>query len=76
LYQTFYINAEGEVDVAYVKDRAFYPVEVKWVNQTRAKDLKQINKYPNGIIVSKNENLELVPPHHFLPKYLYDNLSS
>ena len=54
-YPVYYIKAEGEVDIAYVQDNHFYPVEIKWTNQLRAKDLKQILKYPNSIILSKNK---------------------
>jgi predicted AAA+ superfamily ATPase len=37
----------------YYKDNKFWPLEVKWTNQLRPKDLKQISKYPNSIILSK-----------------------
>jgi predicted AAA+ superfamily ATPase len=74
LYPTYYIKAEGEVDVAYVKDSAFHPIEIKWTNQTRPKDIKQIKKYPQGQIWSKvNEPhmLEHIPVLP-LPKALYE----
>lgn len=32
-YPTFYIKAEGEVDVAYIEQDRFRPVEVKWTGQ-------------------------------------------
>lgn len=54
-YPTYYIKAEGEVDIAYVNDNKFWPIEIKWRNQLREKDLKQILKYPNGRIFSKNK---------------------
>ena len=47
---TYYIKAEGEVDIAFVRDGRFWPLEVKWTGQVRPKDLKQIRKYPNGAI--------------------------
>lgn len=53
VYPTYYIKAEGEVDVAYVYDKKFWPVEVKWTNQIRSKDLKQITKYKNAKIYAK-----------------------
>jgi len=56
LYPTFYIKAEGEVDVAYVKDQKFWPVEIKWTNQLHPKDLKQIQKYKNSLILSKQKS--------------------
>ncbi|MFN3235132.1 MAG: ATP-binding protein [Gammaproteobacteria bacterium] len=49
-YSTYYIKAEGEVDIAYVKNNHFYPIEVKWTSQLRPKDLKQISKYSHGEI--------------------------
>lgn len=52
-YPTYYIKAEGEVDVAYVSKYRFWPIEVKWTNQLREKDLKQILKYHNGKILAK-----------------------
>jgi len=52
-YPTYYIKAEGEVDVAYIKDKKFWPIEVKWRNQLRPSDLKQILKYKNAKIWSK-----------------------
>lgn len=53
LYPTYYIKAEGEVDVAYVRDDRFWPVEVKWTEQLRPKELKQIAKYPNARILNR-----------------------
>lgn len=59
-----YIKADGEVDIAYIDRDKFWPVEIKWTNQIRQKDLKQIMKYPNGRILSKTShvgNLNKVP---------------
>lgn len=52
-YPTYYIKAEGEVDLAYVNKKKFWPIEIKWTNQLRPKDLKQIGKYNNGEIWAK-----------------------
>ena len=41
------------MDVAYVRDGRFWPVEVKWSNQLRPKSLKQIARYGNGEVWSK-----------------------
>lgn len=54
-YPTYYIKADGEVDIAYIDGKDFFPVEIKWRNQIRAKDLKQIKKYPRAIILAKQE---------------------
>lgn len=71
-YPTYYIKGEGEVDVAYVKDSKFWPIEVKWTEQCRVKDLKQIQKYRNGIILAKQSSAHKVnnTPSYPLPWYL------
>ena len=53
-YPTYYIKAEGEVDVALVVENGFEPLEIKWTEQLRPKDLKQIAKYRNGRILTKS----------------------
>jgi uncharacterized protein len=53
IYPTFYIKAAGEVDIAYVKNNRFWPVEVKWTNQMNSSDLKQIQKYRNAQLFCK-----------------------
>jgi len=71
---TYYIKSEGEVDVAYIHQKKFWPVEIKWRNQQRPSDLKQILKYPNGLIYAKVkqvgqiENTPILP----LPDALYE----
>jgi len=52
-FPTYYIKAEGEVDIAYVDQNRFWPVEIKWGTQLRPKDLKQMSKYQNSRILSK-----------------------
>lgn len=52
-YPTYYIKAEGEIDIAYVSQGAFWPIELKWRNQMRPKEFKQIKKYSNAEIWSK-----------------------
>ena len=50
---TYYLKAEGEVDIAYVADGRCWPLEVKWTGQLHAKSLKQITKYPHGRILTR-----------------------
>lgn len=59
-FPTYYVKAEGKIDIAYVKDKKMWPIEVKWTNQLRAKDLKQILKYPHGKIFSKVNNFSSI----------------
>jgi uncharacterized protein len=51
-YNTYYIKAAGEIDVAYIDNKKFWPVEVKWRNQIRPKDIKQVSKYKDAKILS------------------------
>jgi predicted AAA+ superfamily ATPase len=52
-YPTYYIKGEGEVDVAYIHKKRFWPVEIKWTGQLKPKDLKQVRKYPNSLVCSR-----------------------
>ncbi len=78
-YSTYYIKAEGEVDVAYIKNKKFWPIEVKWTEQMRSKDLKQIQKYKNGIVLSKQQDIGKInttpsfPLPWYLAKIAYEN---
>ncbi|WP_264773990.1 ATP-binding protein [Coxiella burnetii] len=56
-YPTYYIKCEGEIDVAYVHKNAVWPIEIKWRNQLRPHDLKQIKKYKRARIFSKTNVL-------------------
>lgn len=53
-FPTYYIKAEGEVDIAYINKGLFWPVEVKWTNQIRPKDIKQLAKYSRGRILGRS----------------------
>lgn len=63
-HATYYIKAEGEVDIAYVEGKTFHPIEIKWTGQMRPKDLKQVKKYSNARIWTKQANFN---PIHELP---------
>jgi uncharacterized protein len=52
-FPTYYIKAEGEVDIAYVHQDRFWPIEVKWRNQLRPQEFKQLAKYKNAEIFAK-----------------------
>ena len=72
-FPTYYIKAKGEVDIAYVDDGMFHPIEVKWTGQIRPADIKQIAKYRRGRILNKSrapgsiQGIETEP----LPLHLY-----
>ncbi|NQY74674.1 MAG: ATP-binding protein [Candidatus Margulisbacteria bacterium] len=70
--EAFYIKGVGEIDVAILLGKKIQPIEVKWTTQIRSKDLKEIQKHKNGIILTKGihintigENLR-VPVSRFL----------
>ncbi len=71
-YPTYYIKGDGEVDIAYIKDDSFWPVEIKWTGQLRPKTLKQIGKYSNGLILARQSRpLQIADiPVVFLPQKL------
>lgn len=52
-YPTYYIQANGEIDLVYLAAQQFWPIVITWTNQIRPKDLKQLLKYPNGKILTK-----------------------
>jgi predicted AAA+ superfamily ATPase len=54
-FPTYYIKAEGEIDIAYICKNRFWPVEIKWTKQLRPKELKQISKYSNGLILTRSK---------------------
>ncbi len=54
-FPVFYIKSKGEVDIAYIEKKRFWPIEVKWTGQIRPKELKQISKYSNGKILTKTK---------------------
>jgi predicted AAA+ superfamily ATPase len=66
-FPTYYIKADGEVDVAYVHQKKCWPVEVKWTKQLRPKDLKQICKYKNGYIYAKTNVVTKIQDIPVLP---------
>ncbi len=66
-FPTYYIKAQGEVDIAYVHENRFWPVEIKWTSQVRPADLKQVCKYPNGVILGKTRQPGLVQNTPILP---------
>jgi predicted AAA+ superfamily ATPase len=70
-YPCYYIKSAGEVDVAYVADDKLHPVEVKWTNQIRPGELKQIRKYPNGLIVGKHKQKGEIDSIPYCPLPLY-----
>jgi predicted AAA+ superfamily ATPase len=66
-YKTFYIKSEGEVDLALIFENKIIPIEIKWSDNLKKGDLKQILKFKKGIIAYKGpqfgrfEHLYVIP---------------
>jgi predicted AAA+ superfamily ATPase len=66
-YKTYYIKAEGEVDIAIISNGKISPIEIKWTETLRNNELKQIFKYKTGIIgykglqFGRHEHLYVLP---------------
>ena len=67
----YYIKAEGEVDLVVIDDNTFTPIEIKWSEQLRPKELKQIKKYKNPIVLTKFFKEGLINNIKTLPVPLY-----
>jgi len=76
-FPLYYLKGEGEIDLIVVLGKNFLPLEIKWSNQLRPKDLAQLKKYPHSILLTKQteqgqiENLRIYPLPLFL--VLYDS---
>jgi predicted AAA+ superfamily ATPase len=66
-FPTYFIKGDGEVDVAYIKEGRFWPVEVKWTQQIQKSELKQFAKYSNGIILTKWRERRILEPFPTIP---------
>lgn len=73
----YYIKAEGEVDVVLITGRRFTPIEIKWSLQLKERDIKQVSKYKNALILTKQlesgeiKGIRTIP----LPLFLVQNIS-
>ncbi len=58
---TYYIKGnKGEVDIALIQENTFFPIEIKWSEHIRSTEIKQIQTYANGIILTphkENKNI-------------------
>lgn len=61
-WPSYYIKAEGEVDIAIVKSKRFFPIEVKNSVTFNTNQVKQIMKYRHGVIA--NAGLKIMPFKH------------
>lgn len=65
---TYYIKGDkGEVDIAMVLGNSMYPVEIKWTDRIRSRDLKQVQKYKNGIILTPRAEIRKINNNISLP---------
>ncbi len=54
-FSTYYIKSKGEVDIAYIDQNRFWPVEIKWTTQLHPKEFKQVSKYSNSVILTRSK---------------------
>lgn len=66
-FPTYFIKGDGEVDVAYIEGKRFWPVEVKWTQQIQKSELKQLAKYSNGIVLTKWNERKTLDPFPTIP---------
>ncbi len=66
-HKTYYIKSEGEVDIAVLSAKSFIPIEIKWTENIKGSELKQILKYKNGIIAYKGTCFEKYASLSVLP---------
>ncbi len=63
----YYIKSGGEVDLAILSGKGFLPVEIKWSENLRKNELKQILKYRKGIIGYKGIHIGRYEQLYVLP---------
>ncbi len=71
-FPVYYMKAEGEIDIVAVQDREYIPIEIKWKTRLRDRDIRQVKKYPNAVILTMREQrgeIEGIPAIP-LPEYL------
>jgi len=60
-FPVYYIKGnKGEVDIAVVINNRMVPIEVKWTNQIRTEELKQIRNYNNGRLIHKGNEAKKI----------------
>ena len=59
-YPTYYLKAACEIDVVYVYQKRAWPIEVKWRNQLRPKDVVQLEHYPKTRVFSKTTQINRI----------------
>lgn len=65
---TYYIKgSKGEVDIALVQQKTMLPLEIKWTTRIRPEDLKQIQTYKNGIILTQAPQTRTINTNIVLP---------
>jgi len=70
--KTYYIKGnKGEVDIASVNGKGFFPVEVKWSRQIRPDEIKQILCYPRGLILYRGSRTRSIAHIQCVPLVRY-----
>lgn len=70
--KSYYIKgAKGEVDIAYLQDETFFPVEIKWTTQIRPEELKQVMLYKNSLILGRQRTPGRIAHIQYFPLIRY-----
>jgi predicted AAA+ superfamily ATPase len=73
-FPTYYVKAEGEIDLVWVENARPQYAEIKWRNQIRPQDLKQLCKYSESVVLTKHDESTPIAgiQARSLVKFLYD----
>lgn len=70
-YPSYYIKANGEIDLIIVKGKNTLPIEVKWSERVRPENLAELRKFKKAVVVSKSPDADLIGDVHVLPLPLF-----
>lgn len=59
-WESYYIKAASEVDLALISDKSFMPIEIKYSYKLQRSELKQILKYSRGIVAYRGQEIGLL----------------
>lgn len=59
-FPVYYWKGQGEIDLIYQKEKKPYAIEVKWRNQVRPKDLQELQKFKNALVLTKTSGQKSV----------------
>jgi hypothetical protein len=64
---TYYIKGKGEIDIAVVRGKRIIPLEVKWRAQVRKSDLRELQRFPDGLVATRSRHVSSIMGKPTLP---------